>query len=443
MLREYLGEIRQTLILGMPFIANQLLQTGITTIDSMMAGADSELSLAAVAQGVTLWNTVALILIGLAMPISPMVARAFTKKDNQLIRTLFQQSVWYSLLLCLLGFALLYWSPLVMHIAGVDKVIISPATDYLRIMLLAIPFFAFYLPARFFNEGIANPKIIMYITALSLPINVIGNYIFLHGLFGLPKLGAMGIAISSVLSMMFIALISWWYILKNPLMKSFELLSNFTLPLKTLQKRILQLGGPNAIALLMEAGMFTCVVLLSGRLGITVAAANQVALSYISLTFMIPLGLSMAIMTRVGMAMGEENHHKARIIGLSGIGIGALSMMLSAIIILLFGEFIASLYTDKPVIIKLALNLLALAAVFQIPDGIQVCSAGALRGLEETKAPMHFAILGYWVLAVPLAIGLAFYANMGARGLWTGLLLGLTVTAFLCTRKFWKLTKIQ
>lgn len=440
MMTNYWRETRQTLLLGAPFIANQLLQISVATVDSMMAGADSELTLAAVAQGATLLVLVQLIVIGLAMTLAPMVARAFSRKDKQQLRDLFQQSVWLCLLLSFVAMGLMWLVPDLMVLMGVKSLIIPPATAYLHILALSMPFFCLYLPVRFVNEGMGNPKAIMYITALSIPINVGGNYIFLNGLFGLPKMGAAGIAIASVLSLVFICLLGWWYIFRSQRLAIWQLTKSFQSPRRDSIARFFRIGTPNAIALLMEAGMFSTIVLLSGRLGVEVAAANQIALSYISTTFMIPLGLSMALMTRVGMAMGNNDLLKARIIGLSGIGLGALSMLVSVTIILLHGRWVAGLYSDNNVVLDLALGLLALATIFQIPDGIQVCAAGALRGLEETKAPMRYAIIGYWILAMPLAILLAFYFDWGAKGLWAGLLIGLSVTALLGTHKFIQLT---
>lgn len=440
MLKAYLHETRQTLWLGLPFIATQLLQISVVTIDSMMAGADGELTLAAVAQGGALWTMMQLIIIGLAMPLTPMFARAYTQKNHEKLRELFHQGVWLSLLLGILGIVLMGFAPLFMHLASVDKTIIPPATHYLWITSIAMPFFALYLPVRFFNEGIANPKIIMYITASSIPINITGNYIFLNGLLGLPKMGAAGIAIASVLSIIFVCSMGWLYIKKHTHIAQYGLFSTFARPMRQTIYHLIRLGTPNAIALLMEAGMFTCIALLTGRLGVTVAAANQIAFSYISTTFMIPLGLSLALMTRIGMAAGENDLNKVRIIGISGMILGGGFMILSVTLILLFGEPIARLYTDNDAVIEIALGLLALAAIFQIPDGIQVCGAGALRGLEETKAPMRYAIIGYWLLAIPLAIYFAFYWQLSARGLWIGLLIGLSITAVFCTRKFLQLT---
>lgn len=429
--------------MGVPFVINQLLQVSVTTVDSIMAGADGKLTLAAVAQGASLWMLGQLILIGLAMPLSSTFARLCARNEATHIQTTFQQGVWLAVFLIPLGVVCMLGMPYLMGWIGVDAAIIPPARNYLSVITLGVPFFTMYLPVRFFNEGIGNPKVIMWITALSLPINIGGNYILINGCFGLPKMGATGIAIASVCSLAFIALVGWVYTLKSRHARQWQLLRNFQAPVGALLLRYVKLGIPNAIAFVMEAGMFAAVVLLSGRLGVQVAAANQIALSYASTTFMIPLGLSFALMTRVGMAMGADQPQQARIIGLSGIAMGALAMLCSVLAIAFFGKHIAGLYSTDPDIIQIALGLLSLAAIFQIFDGIQVCSAGALRGLEETKAPMLYAIISYWVLAMPLAVLLAFYYTMGAKGLWIGLICGLSITAFLGARKFIQLTNYK
>lgn len=441
MLSRYWQEARQTLWVGFPFIINQLLQISMVVIDSKMAGSDSELTLAAIAQGVILWDMVILILIGILLPMIPMIARAYTRDEPAQLREIFQQGVWLAFFLSIIGVIIMQIVPNLMTLVGVEPEIIGPATDYLRITAWSIPFIALYLPVRYLNEGIANPKAIMYITAVAIPVNVAGNYIFLNGLFGVPKMGAAGIAWASVISMIVVCLIGWTYLLKSPRFASWHLTQNFSRPIKSVLLRYIKLGVPNAIAFVMEIGMFACVVLLSGRLGVQTAAANQIAFNYASTTFMIPLGLSMALTTRVGMAMGKEDLEKARIIGVSGMMLGGLVMCLSVINITIFGESIASWYTAEPQVVSIAVLLLSLAAIFQISDGIQVCASGSLRGLEETKAPMKYAILGYWVLAMPLAITLAFVFEMGAKGLWVGLIVGLAVTATLSTRKFLALTK--
>lgn len=437
---SYRAESKQTLWLALPFIANQVLQMSVVTVDSVMAGADSELTLAAVAQGVVLWHVVTIGVVGMLIPMIAMIAKAHARSDKKQLRELFQQSIWLAIPLGLLGFLVMWAVPLLMSSVGVDADIIPPATDYLRITAFTLPLIALFLPVRFLQEGMGKPTVVMWFTATSLPINIIGNYIFLNGLFGLPKMGAAGVAWATLIAQAYLVGVAWWYALKHPKMRDLQLLSGFSRPQRAVVMRYVRLGVPSAVALLMEAGMFAAVVLLSGRFGVATAAANQIAFNYASNTFMMPLGLSMAMTARIGMAMGDNNVAKARVIGVSGMVMGAGFMLLSALVIMLLGRDIAALYSDDAQVITIAAGLMALAGLFQIFDGVQVCAAGALRGLEETKAPMRYAAFGYWLLAIPAAVLLAFVFGLGAAGLWWGLAIGLSVTSVLGARKFLHMT---
>ncbi len=436
----YWYESRQILWLAFPFIISQILRMSVITIDSLMAGADSELTLAAVAQGTILWHLVMLGIIGLLMPMTALIAKAYARNDKHQLRELFQQAVWLALPLGLVGFVLMWWVPSLMHLIGVDAHIIPPATDYLRIAAFTIPLIALFLPVRFLLEGMGRPAVMMWLTATSVPINIIGNYIFLNGLLGFPKMGAAGVALATLVAEIYLFFIIWYYVSKSKNMQSLAILLNYSRPLRPVIVRYIRLGVPSAVALLMEAGLFTAVMLLSGRFGVSVAAANQIAFNYVSNAYIIPLGISMALVTRIGMAMGEDDLSKARRIGISGMTLGAGFMVLSVITLMLFGREIAMLYNDEAVVIQTAVSLLMITGVFQIFDGVQVCSAGALRGLEETQAPMRYAAIGYWLLAMPAALLLAFTLGLGAPGLWWGLLIGLSVTSVLGARKFLQLT---
>ncbi len=442
-MKAYISETKQTLWLSLPFIANQILQMSVITIDSVMAGADGTLTLAAVSQGVGLWDFVALGIIGVLAPLTALIANAYARQDNDAVRHLFQQAVWLMLPLGMVGFMMMWWvMPSALHWFGVDGAIIPPAQTYLTITAATLPLLALFLPVRFVIEGIGKPSVMMFITISSIPINIIGNYVLLNGLWGFPKMGVAGIAIATLASQIYLCAISWWFVLRSQLLQPLNLLKDFSAPVRATLSRFMQLGIPSAVALLMEVGLFTLVILLAGRLGVDVAAANQIAFNYSANTFMIPLGMSMALSIRVGAAMGNNDMQQVRRIGISGIAMGAAIMLISAIIILLYGEYIATAYSDDAHIIALAIQLLVLVGVFQLFDGIQVCAAGVLRGMENTHSTMIYATIGYWVLGATLAVVLAFVFDYGAVGLWWGLVVGLATTAVLATRKFYQLTKV-
>lgn len=436
-MHTYRREIGKTALLALPFIANQLLQMSVVTIDSIMAGADGELTLAAVAQGVILWDLVVIVTIGVMMPMSAMIAKAHAARHRRQINTLMKQALWLAALLAVFGVLFMWFVPQLMVWIGVEPSIIAPASDYLRITAWTLPFIAFYLPIRFLNEGIGNPKIVMYITASSLPINIIGNYLLLNGVWGLPKMGASGIAIATLVAEIYICVAGWYYLSHSKKLRAYRLNIRLIKPDVVVLKHYLRIGLPNAVTMLMEIGMFACVVLLSGRLGVVAAAANQIVFNYTANVFMIPLGISMALTTRVGRAVGEGDWQAVKTIGRSGIVFGAMVMCVAMVTILSVRSTFVRLYGVDDTVAQLAAGALILAAVSQIFDGVQVCAAGALRGLEDTRSPMRYAMLGYWGLAMPIGILAAFAFGMGIYGLWMGLIVGLVITAGLCARRFW------
>jgi MATE family multidrug resistance protein len=193
-----------------------------------------------------------------------------------------------------------------------------------------------------------------------------------------------------------------------------------------------------AVTLLMEAGLFVAVALLIGRLGETVTAGHHVALNVASVAFMIPLGLSMAITVRVGNAAGRRDAMGVRYAGMSGITLVLVTQFISSGIMLSLPGPIARLYTSDAAVIAMASQLLILAGFFQFSDGIQVASNGALRGLKDTRVPMGITLFAYWGVGMPIGWWLAFPQGLGARGMWMGLIAGLSMAAILLFARFWR-----
>jgi MATE family multidrug resistance protein len=202
--------------------------------------------------------------------------------------------------------------------------------------------------------------------------------------------------------------------------------------------QLLNIGLPMAVTLLMEAGMFVAVALMIGRLGETVTASHHVALNVASVAFMVPLGLSMAITVRVGNAAGRRDIKGVRYAGMSGIALVLVTQFVSSGTMLLLPGPIASLYTNDPAVVAMASQLLILAGFFQFSDGIQVASNGALRGLKDTRVPMGITMFAYWGVGVPVGWWLAFPRDLGARGMWMGLIAGLSMAAVLLFLRFWR-----
>ena len=217
-------------------------------------------------------------------------------------------------------------------------------------------------------------------------------------------MGAVGCGWASALVMWMNLLCLLTYVGFQPNYHPFRIFQRFDWPHPGELLAILRLGLPIGISVFLEASLFATVALLMGSLGTTTVASHQIAINFASITFMIPLGLSMAITVRVGQAIGRGSPSDARRSGFVGVTLALGFMAVSAIVILLFPELIVSIYTDDAAVELVAVDLLFMAAIFQLSDGSQVAGAGALRGLKDTAAPLLITLVAYWGIGLPWAI---------------------------------------
>jgi MATE family multidrug resistance protein len=244
------------------------------------------------------------------------------------------------------------------------------------------------------------------------------------------------------------ALVSWLsaglmllYAFRHPRFRELGLHNRLEVPSIEQIWRLVRLGIPMALTIVMETGLFTAVSLLMGTLGAVAVAAHQIALNYASLMFMVPLGLGMAITVRVGQAAGAGHSGAARRAGFIGMAMSVGAMVVSAVVMLVIPEQIVGLYTDEKDLLGLAVQLLFAAALFQVSDGLQVSALGALRGLKDVTAPLAITFLSYWVVGLPLGYGLGIVWDQGPFGLWAGLIAGLSLAAVLLSLRFHRLTR--
>jgi MATE family multidrug resistance protein len=263
----------------------------------------------------------------------------------------------------------------------------------------------------------------------------------MFGEFGMPALGTAGCGYATAIVLwlqvvMLIVYVSW-----HRHFQDYLLFSRFDLPRWIEIRALLKLGLPIAVSISFEGGLFVAAALLIGRLGPLASAAHLVAINFSALLFMIPLGLASAITIRVGNAIGRGDPAGARYAGLIGWLIVTFTQSFNMTLILLFPELVVRLYTDDPAVTALAVSLLFYAAIFQLPDGVQICAAGALRGLKDTRVPMLCNLVAYWVIGMSLGYYLTFARQMGPRGMWIGMIAGLLVGAVLLTSRFLHSTK--
>jgi MATE family multidrug resistance protein len=434
------SELLRTAQLAAPLVLGQLLAFSISFVDTMMAGRFDALTLAAVAIGSAVWQSMLLFVIGVMMAIPPFVSHLDGADHREKVGGLIQQASYIALALALLYILVLSNAELLLVTVGVEPSIVPLALGYLDGISWGVPALCGFLLLRMLSEGLSITRPIVYFGLLGLAVNIPANYLLIFGHFGAPRLGATGCGYASSIAqwLQFLGILG--YVLRHHSFRSVQLFQQWTAPDWRSIRGLLSLGLPIGGSIFVEGSLFSAAALLMGKLGPTVAAAHQVAINFTGLMFMLPLGIGMALTVRIGNALGRGDPAAARLVGLIGFAMVLCTQVTSAALMLLFPEVVAALYTDDPLVRDTVVSLLFLAAIFQLPDGLQAAGAGALRGLKDSRIPMLFTILAYWLVGLPLGYLLGLEMGYGAEGMWGGLIAGLTVAASLMISRFFRLS---
>lgn len=431
-------EVGATVRLALPLILAQLAAIGSNVIDTALAGHVNAHVLGAVAVGASIWSLAIVSGIGMMMAVPPSVSQLDGAGRRHEAGEVFHQAIWLALAMgALLWFAVRHAEPLI-KLIGVSPSLYGDVGQFLRAISWGAPALCCYFALRGLSEGLSLTRPSMYFSfgglALLLPL----GYVFMFGKLGLPPQGARGCG-SATAAVLWIEMLAFGiYVFFHRNYQGLGLFEHFEWPDPKRIGRLMHIGLPMAITLLAEGGLFVAAALLIGSMGEDMVASHQVALNVAALFFMVPLGLAMAITVRVGNAVGRGDASGVRYAGFCGIGLTLVTQTLSAALMLGFPQLIASLYTHDKTVIALAAQLLLLAGLFQFSDGIQVASNGALRGLKDTRVPMAITLFAYWGVGMPVGWWLAFHAGLGARGIWMGLIAGLSMAAMLLFVRFWR-----
>jgi MATE family multidrug resistance protein len=422
--------------LGGPLLVNNLSITGMSFADTVMAGQLGARDLAGLAVGAAYFNLFMFVGIGMLLAVSPTVAHAYGAGDREGVARYARQSWWVVLglaMLLVMGMRQAGW---VLPAVGIAPDILPIAVGYVEAVAWGMPGLLAFLSLRYTSEGMGRTRPIMYIGFLGLALNVLGNWLFMYGKFGLPRLGAVGCGVATAIAfwLMFAAMLRhmWTHRAYRPK----AIFARVERPNLPVLGELTRVGAPIAGSVVAEGGLFVAAALMVGGMGATIAAGHQIALNYASFMFMMPLAISSATTIHVGHTLGRGDLAGGRQAGLLGIGICASVMFLSAIGMVVFNDSIAALYTRDPQVRALAATLLLMAALFQLSDGIQVGAAGALRGFKDTTVPMALCVFSYWIVGFSLAYLLGVRGGGGPVLVWAGLTAGLSVSALLLVSRY-------
>jgi MATE family multidrug resistance protein len=398
-------------------------------VNTIVAGRLGPEPLAGVAVGGSYYQMFWLFGLGVLMSVSPIVAHAYGAGRDEEVGRRFRQAVWLALMLAVPLVGLLACVEPMLRWFGTDARAIPHAAGYVYAMCFGMPAMLVFLAHRYTSEGIGWTRPVIYTAVVGLSTNIAGNWLFTLGNLGIPSQGARGCGIATALACWAMLATMHVYQRRHAIYRKFGLFERFDRPDRVALSEILALGLPISGSVVSEGALFAIAALLMSTLGTEIVAAHQVALSYASLMFMIPLSLHSATTIHVGHQIGRGDVVAGRNAGWSGIAMCGIIMALSSLVILAARDGIAAAYTTDPNVRELAVWLLLFVAVFQIPDGLQVGAAGALRGFKDANVPMALNFTAYWGIGFPAAWWFGIHEGVGPSGIWAGLIAGLAACA--------------
>lgn len=436
--QPFRAELRRMVHLALPVVAVQLGWMTLGVVDTIVVGHVSAEAMAAVALGNLWFLAVSIFGMGVLMGLDPIVAQAVGAGEEAAVARALQRGLLLvGLLTVLCSVALLPAGPLFAALRQPAE-IVPTAAAYVRIAVGGVLPFLLVVLIRAVMQATGEVAPMVWATLAANVLNLALNWVLVFGHLGVPALGAIGSSWATTLSRWALAafMIGFaWPRLRHRLLP----LRREALTLAPLV-RVVALGAPIGLQYEVELGIFSLVGIMMGRLGAAPMAANQVALNLVSVTFMVPLGVSMAAAVLVGQAVGRGDVAAARRTGIAALVCGVGFMAASGMVLLGFPRFLASVYTIDPAVAAIAVTLIPAAGAFQIFDGTQVVSIGILRGTGDTRTPLLVHLVGYWAVALPLATWLGLHTAAGPAGMWWGLVVGLAVmAAVLAIRVRWRL----
>lgn len=438
-------EIQEFLKLAVPLASAQVAQAATGFFDTLMMGHLGSQNLAAGGLASATFGLLLTTASGVVMAVSPLVAEAYGAGRKTQVEQIARQGLWLSLLIGIpMMFLIGHLDSVMLHF-GQAAPTVALADKFLDFILWGIfPALGFAV-LRSIVSALSQAHLVTIIVIVGTLFNIVGNYALGYGKFGFPRMELAGLGLSSAFSfwVMFLALLV--YTLKHQQLKNYRFLQNLHRLKPQIIQKLLQIGLPIAANTALEYGLFVVVTYLMGLLGTEVLAAHQTVYQTMYLIFMVPLGMSYATTVRVGQWLGQQDLEGARQAGYVSISVAAVFMAMMAILLFACPQQAIGLYIDirnpeNANILKLAGQMLAIAALSQFLDGVQSTATGALYGLQDTRVAMLLSLLAFWGVGLTSGYLLGFHFGLGGAGLWAGQSIGVAVAGIIFVWRFHKLT---
>jgi multidrug resistance protein, MATE family len=437
---------RETLVLGLPLIGSHLAQMALHVTDTVMVGWYGVVPLAAVVLGSSSFFIVFVVGAGFAKAVMPMVAAALGRGDETQVRRDTRMGIWLSIAYGVLVLPIFWWSGPILLALGQNPEVSAIAQEYMRIVGFGLAPALVVTVLQSYLSALHRTQVVLWVTVAAVGLNIAVNWALIFGNWGFPELGAKGAALATIATQILSLVVLALYAGLRPELRRFRLFQRFWRPDWQAMRQVWRLGMPIGLTGLAEGGLFQASALMMGWIGTVELAAHGIALEVAALTFMMHVGIASAATIRIARFDGQRDRVALRQAAKVAVVISLGIAVASVILFLTMAEPIVALFLDlrKPesaAILAYGVVLLALAALFQLADGLQVMALGLLRGVQDSRVPMWLAAVSYWLIGIPCSYVLAFPMGFGGVGLWLGLVVGLAAAAASLMWRFWRLVR--
>jgi MATE family multidrug resistance protein len=438
---KWAAEIRATVRLAAPIALAFLAEIAIVVADAVMAGKLGEDAIAAEGLGAHLLFTPQLLAMGVLSSVAALGSHADGAQDAAMLTRVARQGLWLATLLSIPGIAVTAAIPTALAMAGYDPKIVDTMSGMIYVGMAGIPALLWYTALRNFATVLHKTRIVVVISLVALAVAVTSNWLFLYGNWGMPKLGVTGIGVSWALASWVQLAIMAVYVQRERVLAAYRVLGDLLHPDWRILRDLFHVGWPISGSYAFETGLFLASSLMMARIGDSALAAHTVVISISSVSYMIPYGLSQAATVRVGYYNGAGDTRSARRAGFAAILLAIVWMVMTGAAMVLIPHQLIGLYIDvndpaNQGALAVAMMIIPIGALFQVVDGMQSAAIGALRGLKDTHFPMVICFIGYWAIGFGSSFFLTFPLDLGARGIWLGIFVGLAASGILLTLRF-------
>lgn len=435
-IQQYIPFYKRNLHLAFPIVLSQIGQVMVALVDNMMVGhvGTTELAAAAFANSVFMIGMV--FGMGVTYGLTPLVGAAFGKSDRELTVTWLKNGTFSHFLASVGLTGIMFSAYFFLPLMGQPGDVLKLAKPYYLLLCASyFPFMLFFSQKQFF-EGIGNTKMAMHITLSANVVNIVVNYLFIFGKFGMPELGLLGAGIGTLTSRVIMPVLFAFYVGRNARFRSYFSEARILRISREKVIEVLKIGIPIGFQLIVEVTAFAIGAVMMGWLGETALAAHQVAIGLASTTYMISLGVSQANTIRVSHQMGVKDYAAMKTAAFASTHLVLGFMSLTALLFITARKILPYLFTTDAAVIQIAAGLLIIAAVFQLFDGLQVVMQSTLRGMADVTQPMFIAFIAYLLIGIPTSYGFTFLLDFGPQGIWFGYLVGLLTAGILFYLRF-------